>query len=267
MISFPLLKSNIRSNYVIFLIFVAILMIYLTIIGSMYDPGVIGALEAYLELLPQEMVRAMNFSILEPNLTGFLAGYFYGFLILLFPLIYTGIMANRAIASYVDTGSMGFLLSTPNPRWKIALTQAYFLIGSVKLLLVVTMVAGIIFSEALFPGELDIWRFVLLNIGAILLYFAISGIGFFASCLFNETRFSLALGAGVPVVFLLMKMLADVDEQLSGIGRASLISLFDPEAILALDSSVLPSFVALFVIGIVLYAAGIVVFSKKDLPL
>jgi len=267
MISFPLLKSNIRSNFVIFLIFVAIMMMYLSIITSMYDPEIIGAMDAYLELLPQEMVRAMNFSMIEPNLTGFMAGYFYGFLILLFPLIYTAIMANRAIAGYVDSGSMGFLLSTPNPRWKIALTQAYFLIASIKLLILVTMLMGILISSALFPGELDLWRFVLLNIGAILLYFAISGIGFFASCLFNETRFSLALGAGLPLMFLLMKMLADVDEKLAGIGRASLISLFNPKAILALDSSVLPSFIALFAIGLVLYAAGIVVFSKKDLPL
>jgi ABC-2 type transport system permease protein len=267
MINIPLLKSDIRSNYVIFIIFVAILMMYLSIITNMYDPEVIGAMEAYIELLPQEMVRAMNFRMNEPNLTGFLAGYFYGFLILLFPMIYTAIMANRVISSYIDSGSMGFLLSTPNPRWKIALTQAIFLIGSVKLLLLATMLVGIVMSEALYPGMLDIWRFVLLNIGAILLYFAISGIGFFASCLFNETRFSLALGAGLPVLFLLMRMLGDVSPELAMVSNASLLSLFNTEAILALDSSVVPSFIALFVIGIVLYAAGIVVFSKKDLPL
>jgi ABC-2 type transport system permease protein len=267
MISFPLLKNNIRSNTVIFIIFVAILMMYLTIIASMYDPEMIDAMEAYLALLPEEMVRAMNFTVLEPNLTGFIAGYFYGFIILLFPLIYTTILANRSIASFVDSGSMGFLLATPNSRGKIALTQAIFLTGSVKLLIVITMVAGILFSEVLFPCELDLWRFVLLNIGAILLYFAISAIGFFASCLFNETRYSLALGAGVPVLFLLMKMLSDVGEELAFMGRASLFSLFDPEAILALDSSVLQSFLALFATGIVLYAAGIWVFSKRDLPL
>jgi ABC-2 type transport system permease protein len=267
MISFPLLKSNIRSNYVLFIIFVAIMIMYLTIIASMYDPEMIDAMEAYLALLPAEMVRAMNFTVLEPNLTGFIAGYFYGFIILMFPLIYTTILANRSVASFVDSGSMGFLLATPNSRRKIALTQAYFLSGSVKLLIVVTMIVGILFSVVLFPGELDIWRFVLLNIGAILLYFAISAIGFFASCLFNETRFSLALGAGVPLLFLLMKMLSDVGEELAFLGRASLFSLFDPEAILALDGSVLPSFLALFVIGVVLYAAGIWVFTKKDLPL
>jgi ABC-2 type transport system permease protein len=267
MISFPLLKSTIRSNLIIFIIFAAILAMYLGIIASMYDPEVIGAMDAYLELLPQEMVRAMNFNMVEPNLTGFVAGYFYGFLILLFPLIYSAIMANRAIASYVDSGSMGFLLSTPNPRWKIALTQAVFLFGSIKLLIFFTALLGILVSEAQFPGELDVWRFVLLNIGTILLYYAISGIGFFASCLFNDTSRSLALGAGLPVLFLIMKMLGDVSDQLAPISNASLVSLFNPEAILAMDSTVLPSFLALFAIGTALYAAGIVVFVKKDLPL
>jgi ABC-2 type transport system permease protein len=267
MISFPLLKSTTRNNFVIFLIFLAISMMYLSIIASMYDPEVLDAMDAYLALLPQEMVSAMNFSMIEPNLTGYIAGYFYGFLVLLFPLIFTVIIANRVIASYVDSGSMAFLLSSPNPRWKIALTQAFFLFGSIKMLILFTTLVGILISEAMFPGDLDIWRFILLNIGTILLYYAISGIGFFASCLFNETSRSLALGAGLPVLFLLMKMLADVDERLAGVGRVSLISLFDPAAILAGDSSVLPSFLALFAIGTMLYAAGIVVFVKKDLPL
>jgi ABC-2 type transport system permease protein len=267
MISFPLLKSTIRSNLVVFIIFVGIMAMYLSIIASMYDPEMISAMDAYIDLMPQEIVRGMNFSMVEPNLTGYLAGYFYGFLILLFPLIYSAIMANRAIASYVDSGSMGFLLSTPNPRWKIALTQAAFVFGSIKMLILITALLGIVISEAMLPGELDIWRFILLNIGTILLYYAISGIGFFASCLFNETSRSLALGAGLPVLFLLMKLISGVDERLAVIGRLSLLSLFDPAAILARDSSVVPAFLALFAIGTALYAAGIVVFVKKDLPL
>jgi len=220
-----------------------------------------------LATLPKEVVSAMHFSEHETSLVGFLAGYFYGFLILLFPLIYAAITANRAIAGYVDSGSMAFLLSTPNPRWKIALTQAVYLAGSVALLIVFTMLVGIAVSQAMFPGALDIGRFALLNLGALLLYFALSAIGFLASCLFDETHLSLALGAGLPVLFLLMKLIAGVSEDLAPIGRASLTSLFDPAAILAGARSVPPSFLALLLIGAVLYVAGIVIFSKKDLPL
>jgi beta-exotoxin I transport system permease protein len=267
MISLPLLKSTIRSQYLIFLIFAAILALYLAIIASMFDPESIEAFDAMLATLPKEIVSAMHFSIHETSLIGFLAGYFYGFLILLFLLIYTAITANHVIASYVDSGSMAFLLSTPNPRWKIALTQAVYLEGSVALLIVFTMLVGIAVSQAMFPGALDIGRFALLNLGTLLLYFALSAIGFFASCMFNETRRSLALGAGLPVLFLLMKLTSGVSEGLAPIGWASLMGLFDPAAIIAGADSVLPSFLALLLIGAALYGAGIMVFTKKDLPL
>ena len=148
MISLPLLKSTIRSQYPIFLIFAAILALYLAIIASLFDPESMAAFDAILATLPKEIVSAMHFSFHETSLTGFLAGYFYGFLILLIPLIYTVITANHVIASYVDSGSMAFLLSTPNPRWKIALTQAVYLAGSAALLIVFTMLAGIAVSQA-----------------------------------------------------------------------------------------------------------------------
>lgn len=45
------------------------------------------------------------------------------------------------------------------------------------------------------------------------------------------------------------------------------MSLFDPAAIIAGAGSVLPTFLGLLLIGAVLYAAGIIVFSKKDLAL
>jgi ABC-2 type transport system permease protein len=267
MISLPLLKATLRSQYPILLVFAAILALYLAIIASLFDPESMAAFDAMLAALPKEIVGAMHFSIHETNLTGFLASYFYGFLILVIPLIYTAITANHVIASYVGSGSMAFLLSTPNPRWKIALTQAVYLAGSTALLIVFTLLAGIAVSQAMFPSALDISRFALLNLGAFLLYFALSAIGFFASSLFNETRLSLALGAGLPVLFLLMKLVSGVNEGLAPIGWVSLMSLFDPTAIIAGADSVLPAFLTLLLIGAVLYTAGIMVFSKKDLPL
>jgi ABC-2 type transport system permease protein len=54
------------------------------------------------------------------------------------------------------------------------------------------MLVGIAVSQAMFPSALDIDRFALLNLGALLLCFALSGIGFLASCLFKETRLALA---------------------------------------------------------------------------
>ena len=267
MLNLPLLRSTIKFNYVIWLIFMFILVMYFSIIISMYDPSTKDSMDALLASLPPQLVDAMNFKTVDSTLLGFVAGYFYGFLILLFPLIYSVIMADRMIARYVDTGSMAFLLSTPTKRASVAFTQAVFLLGSLLLLLIAVALVGVGISQALFPGELEIGKFISLNVGAILLYFALSGVGFFASCLFNESKFSLAFGGGIPVAFFLIKMLSAVAEPLSGLKYLSLMTLFDPNEIIAGSSSVLPMYAAMAVIGLVLYAAGIYAFSKKDLPL
>jgi ABC-2 type transport system permease protein len=266
MFSFPLFRTTIKSNYVIWLIFAALLTMYFSIIATMYDPEALDSMEAMLAALPPEMVDAMSFNIIAPSLLGFLAGYFYGFLMLFFPLIYMVIMADRMIAKHVDNGSMAFLLSTPNSRAKIALTQAVFLVGSLIVMIGFVTLIGILVGEAMFAGELETGRFILLNVGAALLYFALSGIGFLASCLFNLSKHSLALGGGIPVLFFLANMLAGTGEQLSGLKYATLLTLFDPTAIVT-GGSVLPAFTALAVIGLALYAGAIFIFSRKDLPL
>jgi ABC-2 type transport system permease protein len=267
MVSLPLLRTNIKSNYIIWLIFIAILLMYFTIIVSMFDPVTIEGMDALLEALPPAMIDALNFKMADNTLLGFIAGYYYGFLILLFPLIYTVLMADRMIARYVDNGSMAFLLSTPNTRSKIALTQGVFLISSLIVLLAFLTLIGIVFTQLLFPGELDVGGFLLLNLGAVFLYFALSGVGFFASCLFNERKHSLALGGGLPVLFFLIHSLSNVGEEISFLKYFTLMSLFDTTEIITKGSGVLPAFAALFILGIVLYAAGVYVFSKKDLPL
>ena len=265
MISLPLLRATAKNNYIIWSIFAFILALYVSIIISMFDPDTLRSMNAYLETLPPQLVTAMHFESTDPSLLGFLAAYFYGFLILLFPLAYSIIMADRMIAKYVDNGSMAFLLSTPNSRIKIALTQAVFLLSSLLLLIGFVALIGIVVSQALFPNELDIPRFITLNLGAVLLYSALSGIGFFTSCLFNESKYSLAWGGGILVAFLLIQMLASTDEQLSNLKYLSLITLFDPNEIIAGGGNVQSALLALGSIALVLYSSGVYIFSKKDL--
>lgn len=120
--------------------------------------------------------------------------------------------------------------------------------------------------ELTYPGELDIPGFLLLNCGVLLLYFGLTGISFFASCLFNETKKSLALGAGLPVGFLLLQMISDTGEKFDFLSFFSLYTLFDPARIISGEGYLL-SFIILTVIGIVLYLAGIITFARRDLPL
>src|SRR5690554_1766483 len=203
-----LLKADIKVNRNIFIIISAILTMYIIIMISMYDPNNMQALEEMMEMFPKEMINALGFNIVGNDLTGFLAGYIYGMLIFLFPMIFVFTINNRLIVKHVDTGSMAYLLSTPNSRQKIAVTQGLFSVISITILIIFVMVLSIVFASIINPGEMNIGQFIILNLYTIAFYVVISGISFIASCLFNDTSNSLALGSGVPVAFFVLQMLS-----------------------------------------------------------
>ena len=266
MFSKPLLKATIKQNFILFLIIISVLMLYLPIIITMYDPATQDSLNEVLEMMPQGLIAAMGFSNIGAELIDFIGSYYYGFLILLLPMIYTIVACNRSIASHVDKGSMAYLLSTPTTRNKIARTQSLFVILSTTIMIAIITLVGIVLSNATFPGEMEINAFLLLNLGALLLYFSVTGIGFFASCLFNDTKNSLMIGAGLPIAFLVIQMISDVGEKTSFLKYFTMCTLFDSDKIISREGFA-PQFIALTAIAIVMYGLGFYVFKKRDLPL
>ena len=79
-------------------------------------------------------------------------------------------------------------------------------------------------AAAMFPGELDVPAYLVVNAGLLCLHLALGGFCFFASCLFNESRLSVALGAGVPVLFFLIRMLANMGGRLEKLKYATVCS-------------------------------------------
>lgn len=260
-----LLKANLKQNYKVFLIFLTVLVFYMSIIISMYDPEGLEALEAMLESFPKELLLAMGFNMIDSSLTAFISGYFYGFLIIIFPMIFTIMLSFRLVGKYVDNGSMSYILSTPNTRTKVIITQAVFLILSIFTLILVTTVTGITISSAMFPGLLNNGKFILLNLGAFLLFFLISGICFFCSSFFNEGRLSLSTGIAIPVGFFIINMLQAVDSRLEFFKFFTIFSLFNNERIIQGDSLTWLYFLVMVVVGFGFYVASIYVFRKKDL--
>lgn len=266
MLSLPLLAKEIKSNCKVFLIFLAVLAMYISIIVSMFDPKIGETLKQFEEAMP-EMMAAFGMVSSGSNLIDFLGSYLFGMLLLIFPLIYEIIVANRLIARYVDRGSMAYLLASPNKRKKLAITQAIFLLGSTGLLIFLSMVIGIAVSESLFPGALDIKGYIALHGGLFGLHLALSGFGFFASCIFDETKYSYAVSTGVPIFFYLVQMLVNMGDKLENLKYITLFTLFNPLDIIAGKASAVWMTVALGIIGITLYGAGIYRFSRRDLPL
>jgi len=108
--------------------------------------------------------------------------------------------------------------------------------------------------------------FISLNLGAFLLMFAIGGITFLASSVFNLSKNALIIGAGLPVGFLILEMLSQISEDFERLRYLTLNTLFDP-SVISNGGTFIPQFIALAVIGLVLYVLGIKSFNDKDLPL
>lgn len=114
--------------------------------------------------------------------------------------------------------------------------------------------------------DFDMETYIWLNIGCCLLILAFSAIGFFASCLFNRSKNAMAIGGGLPFAFFIISIIVEMSENLENLKYITLTTLFDTQEILALgDFGV--GLAVLAGIAAVLYTAGCVIFTKKDLPL
>jgi len=262
-----LYKTNIKANWGIFAFIFGMLMIYVSTSIAMFNPENADAMKAMFDMMPEGMIKAFGFTGLGTELTGYLAGYLYGFILIVFPLIYTALIANKMIAGHVDNGSMAYLLATPNTRKRVAGTQAIFLASTSALLIVIITGIIILMSAAVFPGHLEIPSFLLLNLVTLLLLVAVGGIGFLASCIFSDKKYSLAVGAGIPVLFVLFKMLADISEKVEFFRYFSIYSLLDAHRILEDVPYALIVGGSLLALSIVLYIAGIVIFNRKSLAI
>lgn len=266
MISIPLLKREIKSNYKLFIIFAAVLTMYISIIIPMFDPEIGEALAEFEKAMPG-MMAAFGMTNSGTTLIEFINTYLFGFLFIVFPMIFEIIIANKIIAKYVDSGSMAYLLATPNKRRKIAISQGTFLLLSIGILILFITLVGIISSEVYFPGELDIKKYVLLNIGLYCLHVAISGLGFFASCISNDTKLSYSISAGIPIGFFIIQLLSNMGGKLENFKYFTIFSLLDTDKLIKGEASGIWMFIILLLIGVILYTIGILRFSKRDLPL
>lgn len=203
---------------------------------------------------------------------------FYKLAGLLLPIIYMIMVSNNLIANQVDRGSMAYILSTSTKRNTVVFTQAVYLIGSLLAMFCLTTITGCV-CLAIVSDEVTLTygKLVLLNVGAFLVLFALSGLCFFTSCFFDRSKRSMAIGGGLSIFALVAAMLGLFGspvipsvvrlDSLNYFNYTTIISLFDVVSIIEGTSTFIWKFVILFVCGIIGYVAGSVKFIKKDLPL
>lgn len=228
--------------------------------------------------LPDEIVDALS-DIGQEDMYGIMIGaIFFKMAGLLLPIIYMIMAANALIAGQVDSGSMAYVLSTSVKRKSVVFTQALYLVLSLLVMFMFTAATSMVcLSIADVDTELNNNKLLLINLGAFLVMFAMSGISFFASCVFNRSKNSMGFGGGINMFFLVATMLGLFGssiipsivrmDALNAFNYVSVISLFDVISILGGTTAYIWKFAILVAIGLAFYIAGSVRFVKKDLPL
>lgn len=261
-----LLKKEFLGNYKLLLIFAAVLTMYGCMIISMFDPKLGESLQAMAQSMPG-IFEAFGMLDTGSTLVEFLANYLYGFLLVVFPLVFIILLSTRLVARYIDRGSMACLLATPNSRRKIICTQA------AVLALFVLVLDGFSFglycavSASMFPGALDVLGFLLVNTGMLGLHLLFAGLCFCSVCVFTDIRYAMGAGTGICIAFVLLQMVARVGDKFDWLKHLTPLTLFDPKALAASDSQAILMTLPLYVAGLLLFIIGITVFQKKDLPL
>lgn len=261
MINISYFFQTIKSNFKFLCAFTLVLCIFLTVMTNVFTPQMVSEMQT-----AAEKTVAAGILTGDGTLIGFMSNSFYALMAIVFPMVYSIMVGNRMIAEKVDKGNMAGFLSTPVTRFQIVLSSALYFILSLAVMWGVSSVAGIAAAEVFQPGELDTDKFMMMNLGAFLYHLTISGICFCSSCVFNTSKNSLTFGAGIPLCFFVISLFIKLSDRLDFLRYFTLNTLYDTQKIID-GSGYEGGFAAMILISVFLYAAGIAVFRKKDLPL
>lgn len=264
MISYPLLKRNMSACIKPFLILFAVLCMYILVIIYMYNPELADMLNEYQKLMPQ-MMSAVGMTGVATSLLEWMQIYLYGFLMLLFPLIFIVILGNKLVMDYIDNGSIANLLATPNSRRRIICTQLLSMLLWMTILMAAVTIVGILGAEMFFPGELDVKRYILLNGSTLLMWFLVCGITFLAACVCSEAKNYYAFGAGLPILFFLMQMLSNMGEKLEKLKYITIYTLLPTAEIVNGESGIWYRNAVVAAGAVLLFIAGAWWFERRDL--
>ena len=231
-----------------------------------------------LDSLPKEVSDALE-EIGQADLYTLIVGsIFYKLAGLLLPIIYMIMASNNLISGQVDSGSMAYVLSTSTKRKTVVFTQAVYLVGSLFAMFALTTATGCV-CLAIVGKDLGLTygNLLLLNLGAFLVLFALSGLNFFTSCYFDRSKRSMAIGGGLSIFALVAAMLGLFGspviptvvrlDSLNYFNYTTIITMFDVVSIMDGTTAFIWKFAILAVLGIIGIIAGSVKFVKKDLPL
>jgi ABC-2 type transport system permease protein len=230
-----LFRLNVKKHASVVLGVTALLLMYTSIAAWMYDPESADAINNLLGILPDTLVRALGFDGLGTNLTEYLANYLYGFIYIMFPMLFVLFVVSQLIGRHIDGGSMVYLLASPHQRKKIAWTQIGFFYSGLLFLYAVNVLVAIGISEVLFPGSLDIAAYGLLNALSFAVISLLASITFLLTIIEIDYTKGVSIAVSLSVYFFFSNMAYKLSEQIEFLQYTTLFRLVDIEQ--ALDMS------------------------------
>lgn len=261
-----LFKKGLAGLWKFLVVFMAILTLYITMIVAMYDPEMSKMLEEFSKAMPQ-LMSAVGMSGDSSTLLGFMNTYLYGFILLVFPMVFSMLCSYQLMAKYLERGSMASLLAAPVSRSTVVLTQMGVLF--VMLVVLLGYATGLEVASAawFFPGELELGLLLRMNLGLFCLQLFIGALCFLCCCLFREPRHGMVASVALPAVSFVLNMLSNVGEETEKVGYASFFTLYDAGGLLAGEGSAWAGCALLGVGALVFFALGTALFCRKDLSL
>ena len=225
-ISKPLFKQSLKSNYLLWLILTlgsaGIFILINLVVGTktLFTNIDMNAVQDYVKdenlnwLQILGLLEQMGFSLSriqtmsQIDLNSVMNDLVYKIAGVLLPMIYVMITCNKLVASQVSDGSMAYILSTPTNRKTVVRTQYLFMIASLlAMYIVITLGAfasGAVGYFVTKPTNINFGTFALRTLlyclGSFMAMFALSGVCFGTSCWFNKSTNSIAIGGGACVV-------------------------------------------------------------------
>ncbi len=259
----PLLKQGLRSIAPLFGAVVAVLLVYIGTVVYLYDPSVSESLALMQEAMP-ELFAAFGMANPSATLLDFLLNYLYGFLLTATFVLLGAYMAQRYVVGPAKEGSLAWTLATPHSRTSLAVTLAVVEVVVVVALTVVLSATEVAFCEALFPGELQVGGLMRANLGLAALGLFVSSICFASGCFFQKPSFALWVGTGICLVFLLTGLAGSVGEGLAWLTNLSPFALYDAYGLASGGGGATAGSAALAGASVLLFAAGIASFCRRD---
>lgn len=241
--------------------------LYLLLICYLYPTLSVQGMNELLKNMPPEFLKAFGMEAGVQSFVEFLGSKYYSFLYLIIFMVFTISIATQLIATLVDRGAMGYLISTSVSRQKVIQTQAIVLLVGLSSIGLFTLMGGLL-GDALFVPKETLFNqtFIELNIIGVLVFAVIGGYSFLISASMNDEKKAGAYSGFLTIIMFVLDFLGKMSTDLEWLRSLSIFSLFDTIEISKGNIEPWIHYGGLLGLSLLLFTCAVIVFKKRDLP-